>query len=1210
MLNRTLIHSGPRQTAVIAVFALLLVTAALLLFLQSPAEAQGNDKATSNLALSSPNLGELVITWDAPSDVPDDYRVTWKKSTAKWPSYKNDNTVEGGNAFPTGTSHTVSDLEEGTEYHVRVRARYYNGNGDVEQSGQWSQTAPITISSSPPAKPTGLSTTPSHDSVVLSWTDPGDSSITSYQVLRGPDSDNLAVLVDNTGNSNLIYTDSTVAAETAYAYAIKARNTVGLSPQADAVSTTTPAAKKGDGNSNEGRSTNPPTKPTGLLTATSHDNVLLFWTDPGDDSITGYQILRSDDADSLAVLTDDTGNANASYSDSTVEPKTKYFYAIRARNANGLSVPSDPASVTTLTAPEEPESAQATATGQPTIVGSIEVGTVLSVDTSQIEDTDGLTSVTYSYQWVRIDTGGTETDIGTDSPTYMLTDDDIGHTIKVKVSFQDDSNNPEMVLSEATAEVVAASLKGRTLWSAELTVGISQNRYGYLFDLATNEVTMGTLEPAAIDVPSETIRPVFALFYSGNTLYFDAGRDLGDGKFVLELGDQSLVLGEWSVLSNPLCNCVGYTLENHGLSWVDEQTITVRLAEYLPPDEPGDLTATSGDREVQLGWSAPLSDEPVTKFQYRVRAEGAGSWSPDWTDVPDSGDADPSNETGYTVTSLANGTAYTFEVRAVSSLGVGRTAHTTASPATGNDAGLRELDVVTDEDAFTLAPSPFASSTLEYTVSIPHAVSAVTVRTATRHTNAAVAFLSEGGTPLTPANIADGLSLTLSVGDNVIQIRVTADDGATMQTYRLTLSRAAASTDALLRDLVLSDEANEFGLTPSFQSDVQTYSVSVHNTSRTITVTPTTNSDSSSFEYLDGSDNPLDDADNDPSNGFQLDLPIATTTVKVKVTAEDPTSTKTYAVTMWRPASSVATLREIVLRDSSDTIIPVTQSLARTYTALAVPTTSTVTISAPPTDDEASVAYLDDSENPLLDADGNPANGHQVTLDRVVKIIKLKVTASDGTATAIYTLTVSIELASTNAMLRGLSLSEGSTGGALVAISPMFDRSHLMYTAWVANSVATVSVVGTAVDDLASVAYLSEGDSPLTDADVAAGHQVSLQPGKNVIKVRVTAPNNVAMAIYTVTITRRTSDPAQDTDPLTLVSNVGQDSEGDGLIIVGNSGDKDFESHQSFVTGDNPAGYVLDTIQVAIAEADTSINPLIRILEDDSNAPSSPTALK
>ena len=181
-----------------------------LLSLRLPTEAQANERAVSGVALTSPNPGELAITWDAPSTSPDDYRVTWKKSTTNWPSYKNDNTVEGGNAFPTGTSHTVTGLEEDAAYKVRLRARYHDTNGNVEQSGPWSDPPlEITVSSTPPkegqggsnrgrstnppAKPTGLITGRSHANVVLLWNNPGDASITGYQILRGPDADNLAV---------------------------------------------------------------------------------------------------------------------------------------------------------------------------------------------------------------------------------------------------------------------------------------------------------------------------------------------------------------------------------------------------------------------------------------------------------------------------------------------------------------------------------------------------------------------------------------------------------------------------------------------------------------------------------------------------------------------------------------------------------------------------------------------------------------------------------------------------------------------------------------------------------------------------------------------------------------------------------------------------------------------------------------------------------
>ena len=105
------------------------------------------------------------------------------------------------------------------------------------------------------------------------------------------------------------------------------------------------------------------------------------------------------------MLTDDTGNASASYTDGTVTAETAYAYAIRARNANGLSPQSDPATANTPAAPQEPEIALATAAGDPTISGTPMVGQTLTADTSGITDADGLTTPGWTYQWVRVSAG-------------------------------------------------------------------------------------------------------------------------------------------------------------------------------------------------------------------------------------------------------------------------------------------------------------------------------------------------------------------------------------------------------------------------------------------------------------------------------------------------------------------------------------------------------------------------------------------------------------------------------------------------------------------------------------------------------------------------------------------------------------------------------------------------------------------------------------
>ena len=92
------------------------------------------------------------------------------------------------------------------------------------------------------------------------------------------------------------------------------------------------------------------------------------------------------------------------------------------------------------------------ATGQPTISGTAQVGETLSVDTSGIADADGLTNVTYSYQWL-----GDDTDIaGATSSTYTLLAGDEGQTIKVRVTVTDDAGNETTLTSEATEPVEAA----------------------------------------------------------------------------------------------------------------------------------------------------------------------------------------------------------------------------------------------------------------------------------------------------------------------------------------------------------------------------------------------------------------------------------------------------------------------------------------------------------------------------------------------------------------------------------------------------------------------------------------------------------------------------------------------------------------------------------------------------------------------------------
>ena len=104
--------------------------------------------------------------------------------------------------------------------------------------------------------------------------------------------------------------------------------------------------------------------------------------------------------------------------------------------------------------------------------------------------------------------------------------------------------------------------------------------------------------------------------------------------------------------------------------------------------------------------------------------------------------------------------------------------------------------------------------------------------------------------------------------------------------------------------------------------------------------------------------------------------------------------------------------------------------------------------------------------------------------------------------------------ASADTTLSGLTLSEGR-------LSPVFPSGTTAYTASVGYTVLRITVTATTTDSGATVTFLDGNDAALADADgVTNGHQVDLEVGANVIKVKVTAEDGDTTRTYTVTVTR------------------------------------------------------------------------------------------
>ena len=207
------------------------------------------------------------------------------------------------------------------------------------------------VRDNPPGAPSDLRVdSATHDGVALSWSAPSHRGLTGYRILRGSAASALETIVADTGDLSRSYTDTTAADDATHHYAVLALSLDGDGRQSATVSATTPP-RTPEAPVIEGA----PAAPAGLTARLDGTGgVTLGWTRPGnsgDDAVTGYRILRGDDARSMRVIVEDTASAAVSYSDPSLAANQTQVYAVQARNAAGLSQLSNMVSITTLGPP-------------------------------------------------------------------------------------------------------------------------------------------------------------------------------------------------------------------------------------------------------------------------------------------------------------------------------------------------------------------------------------------------------------------------------------------------------------------------------------------------------------------------------------------------------------------------------------------------------------------------------------------------------------------------------------------------------------------------------------------------------------------------------------------------------------------------------------------------------------------------------------------
>ena len=361
-------------------------------------------------------------------------------------------------------------------------------------------------------------------------------------------------------------------------------------------------------------------------------------------------------------------------------------------------------------------------------------------------------------------------------------------------------------------------------------------------------------------------------------------------------------------------------------------------------------------------------------------------------------------------------------------------------------------------------------------------------------------------------------------------------DWSSTSEVTLRLQLRPDSTDATLSGLAVNDGSTDLMLNPGFAPDEDTYTASVASTVAEVTVTPTTTDDGATIEYLNASNMTLADAGTEA--GQQVALAVGANVIKVKVTAEDGT-TKTYAVTVHRVSPTctlntgdlwcgVVTVGALKTSGSttgygfsssvghlSDTGFSVgtnpytidTTSVGAAGTSGAGSLLFSLTSDLAAADAAKLVLHVGSAEFAFSDAFGpSGTNTYSWFL-----------TGLDWSSEPNVTLRLRDSPISTDATLSGLAVNDGSTD---VPLTPTFASGTTSYTASVANAVAELTVTPTTTDDGAAIKYLNASDMTLADAGTAAGQQVVLAVGANVIKVKVTAEDGTTTRTYTVTATR------------------------------------------------------------------------------------------
>ncbi len=979
----------------------------------------------------------------------------------------------------------------------------------IGTSGPRNYTITVTRTTTPSA-PQNLQATAAASAVRLSWTAPssdGGMDIVGYDYRsKDADADNGQWTAQDTWNQISPSDDSTTSLDvsglvngTTYMFQVRARNANG-NGSASSTAEATPAGPLPA----PAWTTDPPAVVVG------NRRVTLNWTHINDASVTGYQYRRRVGAGGWGGWTTipdsdlvESGTTR-SYTVTGLTNDTTYRFQVRGRNSVGGGAASTEVDGTPEAgAPAAPTNLSATAgDAQVTLSWSAPsdnggepiTGYEYQVNSQSLSDSDGWTA-----------TGGTQTTV----TVYALSDGTTALTNGTTYYFRVRAVNDLGCSATETAGCGQASLEesatpfGRPVTRVDLTAA----------DFGDSRVTlMWTLEnaPGGSAPPPADDRSGFQY------------RQKASGGY-----------GSWIDVRNSNASTTMHVVA--GLDNGTTYTFQVRAANSsggglasnersaVPSTTPGasTLTATAGDEEVRLRWT-PADDggSRIVRYDCRLRigsgnyteppscaAKSLGASATSLT-LTDDDDVDTSTTPA---TGIANGTTYTFQVRAVNANGVGDWSNEASARPT--DGSERSYTISATIDGKSWAKAGVANASLRATVEVNPRFSAqnttLTVTATGAATNQTMVFgptdsrrdasFSFSSVPSTDITVALFMGSVASPppADALAVTRVEVRHGTTPEPPmglvaargdgEVTLSWATVTDDggAIVNydyDYRQKRQAGSYGRWTDFAGrELQSRTV----TSNTVT------------GLTDGG-----------TYAFQVRAVAVTgsppNTVRVENAESDPSDEVSVSL--------------------SGTVETGGLSAPRNLAAAAGNGEVRLSWTAPAADGGAAITGYQYQRRAGAGAygqwttipGGSSARSYTATglTNGTLYYFRVRAVNSDGPGPA-STEESATPLLGVDTTLRALSLSVGT-------LAPAFTPATRIYTAAVGSSVAQVTVTATAN---------KQGLTPtITPADAnttVAGHQVALAVGPNRIRVRVTDGTNIGD--YSITVTRAGSVPAAPT---------------------------------------------------------------------------------